>query len=631
MPKIQATPLPLNHVFLHHAPGQTHGPMARIVSARPRRIKPGAVAGAFGHAFKQVRLLFSSAGVRANTQHRSHLKHASYAMDDMLRELQLDNPSPAALNKSLDRVAEAAADMNADLSQLYTVRANVRLESLPTEELNEVDTNLALMRQGKELPPALQVLHRLVRKEQARREVLSAAEAALARIPQGSEAVDFGFAGVLQAADRLMDKLATPSSKENTSETAELKEDGGADPVALKTQLAMELLSRCLDKGDISLSDARSLMKALPSDRQHQLLNAQEKAGFHNAAPMRSCLAGAIAQCQDTLEAATTQAISGMQTKLNAPDQAEDLATAAIALAQRWQALEGHCAAHGIAIPGYLAVPFMGLKTLMNAELQKHEPDLQSLTPEKRLAFASALDTLEITGSYADKVAYAADPLGIIKSFPGGKTVFADDASAQSMTAHIGSLLDTAPKPHTPHGQKATGVTDAMWKDMPRATYAVEQADGSVVELVSPTRQLAQNAPELRDVLGSLRYELNLSESGLLNHSHLANQSIWAGLEALLHTANSPVRLPDGTPGFLVGKSSDTYTFRLGDDGEVHVRCEHELTDVRAFVDPVSLQNTPLDESKSHAWFCQEYMVAADGKVSVTQPLVSSYVLVPAK
>lgn len=637
MPKVQATPLPLNHVFLHYAPGQTHGPMAEIRSARPPRIKPGAVASAFGHAFKQVRLLFSSQGARANAQHRSHLKHASYAMDDLLRELQFDQPSPAALEKCLHRMAEAAAGMSPDakfMSKLYSARATVRLESLPTEELDEVDRNLALLHQNQgaqKFPEALQVLHRLVRKEQARREMLTSFQAALARVPQGSEAADFGFAGVLQTADLLMGKLDARSPEEEGSQEAGLREGDASEPVARKSRLAMELLSHSLDTGGLSLTDARLLMKALPSERQQQLLHSLQGAyEFHDATQMRRCLQDAIQQRQDTLEAEAIQAISGARMGLNAPEQTEGVATAVIALAQRWDALAKHCATHGTPIPDNVARPLKGLKNVIELELQKHQPDLRALRPEKLLAFASALDTLEIHGEYAEDVAIAADRLGI-KSFPAGTTVFPTDVSQQIMSDHIASLLTTEPVPYTPHGQRPTGVTETMWKDLPRATYAIEQADGSVIELVSPSARLAQNAPELRDVLGSLQDELKLNANQLLGHSQLANQSLWVGLETLTQSPESPVRLPDGTPGFLMGKPSDTFTFRKGRDGEVYVRCQHELSSVSVFSDPVSPQNTSLDESKSRACFSMEYMVTADGKVSVTQPLVSSYVLVPAK
>jgi hypothetical protein len=175
---------------------------------------------------------------------------------------------------------------------------------------------------------------------------------------------------------------------------------------------------------------------------------------------------------------------------------------------------------------------------------------------------------------------------------------------------------------HTPLGQtSSSGVSEAMYLDLKRSTYAIEY-------LNDYTEPLFGNNEAFR--IDQLRTNARLSADELLLLSHVANQNLWAGVIApKTSPQDSPIRLPNGTPVNLVGQPTNTFTVRRGQDDRLFVRCEQALTPVVA-LDPATGETTALDVSKSGAWFSVELEIGRDGRVSISKPLTCSYALVPA-
>ena len=623
MPKqqVQRAPLPLSHPFFSHRLAPGHAASPEVLPAQAPRSRPTPVARAATHLFSKVRLLLSGPGPRADAQYRHHLKKASRAMASLLDTLVNEPGNVKALDASRHAAASAAKGLKHNLgvspTRLFEVRANVQLEYLPDGDLQCLATHLAEWSQ-KGMPPqhesTLQRLRPLVQKEIARRAMFQGFQAALEKLADGAPAVDVGFARALKAADDLIGMLPP----------------NNADPATRRPQLVLELLGRCVDNGSLSEHDACRLLAALPSERQHELASAPRVTEFHDAKAVRMRLDLAIAERQETLTYQAVSALSALRTALAASSDTVALAAAVQALSRQWRALATHCAVHGTPLDGSIASNFAHAKVALASALAQQRLDVAGLTPEQLLGYAAAIDELSVTGDYAVELAASAARLGI-KTFPSGTVVF-PSADVQRHMAEQPALMLASPFPaYTPQGQtESTGVTEALWKDMPRATYAVNTAN--ILEtLIAPDQKIASDSPLLREVLRTMAARLGLNPDQMLATSQVANQGLWTALEAQLRTPQSPVRLADGTPGTLMGRPHDSFTFRRGPQGQLLVRCEHELQEVSAFIDPESDgAMVPLDASRSHAWFCQEYEITPDGQWKASQPLVSSYVLVPA-
>lgn len=285
---ITANALPLNHVFAPRAPAKAParkaGHSVEVLDPAPPR-RPGRLERAakrFGH---KIGLLVAGAGLRADAQHRQHLKRANEAMGRLASTLVWDPANQQQINRALHDLARAARGLDkglglglkATLSRLFTARATVQLERLPDDQLKALSEHLAHWarpQQAAVLPPklanSLRQLKRLTHKEATRRAMFLVFRTIVDQRATGPAAGGQRFKAILRFAEALRVKL----------------KDNGTAPGTRQLCLAKELLAQCVSNGCLSLDDAHQLMDSLPPQLLREWLAAQQAPEFHDAQPM---------------------------------------------------------------------------------------------------------------------------------------------------------------------------------------------------------------------------------------------------------------------------------------------------------------------------------------------------------
>ncbi len=249
----------------------------------------------------------------------------------------------------------------------------------------------------------------------------------------------------------------------------------------------------------------------------------------------------------------------------------------------------------------------MALETLIT-ELDQRVPSTSTAPKDDQPLDGATLEALnKLTG---------------VKVFPSGHLGVVYDAPKAAFQRNLDAMLAQPASAHTPLGQtSSSGVSEAMYLDLKRATYVIEYPNDYAEPLFG-------NNEAFR--IDQLRTNARLSADELLLLSQVANQNLWAGVIAPeTSPQDSPIRLPNGTPVNLVGQPTNTFAVRRGQDGRLFVRCEQALAPVVA-LDPATGETTALDMSNSGAWFSVELEIGKDGRVSISKPLTCSYALVPA-
>lgn len=273
------------------------------------------------------------------------------------------------------------------------------------------------------------------------------------------------------------------------------------------------------------------------------------------------------------------------------------------------------------------AIDLQMLKLGVDGALNAKGVKLPPLPDDRQLG----LQDLNDAGRAAVREAFGVEvtPSGLVNvrigtGGPGVQRLFQDN---------LGAVLEGPGNEFRLEGGEGTGVSDALWLDLPRARYAIRQDDGRTRSLLDLPALAPGGTPErvgqLLGGVGSLRALCGGDEALLMTLSKLANQNLLAGVQQALMSGDSPVRLPDGTPGRLMGPERITYTVGSDGDGGLLLRCDYAIHDATHFMDPASGRVTELEPGGSRAHFTVEVAIGADGQARVSDPVQFLYDLQP--
>lgn len=207
------------------------------------------------------------------------------------------------------------------------------------------------------------------------------------------------------------------------------------------------------------------------------------------------------------------------------------------------------------------------------------------------------------------------------------RTGRAGPAVQEAVQTNLESILETLDK--SPPSLAQPLVSDAFVKDLPRANYAIVDDNGirtELSELNGGTREaMIDNAvQQLRTLTGG-------NDQLLMLATQLANQNVHAGLQKVLMTQQSPLRLPDGTAGALMGQEGIVYAFSSDGEGGLNLHLEYSVTNPNAFLPAPRHANDGvgvpimLNPEPSSAQFSFALHIGADLNVQVSEPLRYTY------
>ena len=203
------------------------------------------------------------------------------------------------------------------------------------------------------------------------------------------------------------------------------------------------------------------------------------------------------------------------------------------------------------------------------------------------------------------------------------------DAMKDTMQANLQEMLDL-PK-SDPLDKKFPLVTDGFMRDIKRDAYYVPGPDHNDVLIYDKTSTAQSADVALQAAIGQLHTLAGGSTPLLTMASRMANQNLLAGLQKTLMTQNSPVRLPDGTPGRLMGKEHTEYRLSSDGMGGLLLKVQYAVSNAGAFVPaPLSADGAvgvpvALDAAHSSARFAFEAHIAADLSVRISKPVGYEY------
>ncbi|MCF8161176.1 MAG: hypothetical protein K9J76_10760 [Polaromonas sp.] len=180
-----------------------------------------------------------------------------------------------------------------------------------------------------------------------------------------------------------------------------------------------------------------------------------------------------------------------------------------------------------------------------------------------------------------------------------------------------------------------TGVRQALWLDLPRADYTIKHGDGTSSPLLDRHGDAAllagpQKEAVLSGAVAKLR-ELTGGNPALLRLvSEFANQNSLAGVQLGLGSADSPARMPDGTPGIpMNGTEHTAYAFQSDGDGGVLMRIDYAVAGASHFMGADG-SFAALDPAASHFNASVELHFDSQLQFSVSEPVRFTYNLAPA-
>ncbi|GAB3626425.1 hypothetical protein GCM10027419_12740 [Pandoraea terrae] len=181
-----------------------------------------------------------------------------------------------------------------------------------------------------------------------------------------------------------------------------------------------------------------------------------------------------------------------------------------------------------------------------------------------------------------------------------------------------------------------SGVDPTFIIDLPRADYSMKTADGVVDSLYDRTRVVDDRESRAKAAIEKLRTITGDNLRNLQLASYFANQSVFSGLQRILLSAQSPVRLPDGRPGCLVG-GVQKVTYQIADDadGGLLLSAGYTIRGATHFMPPspdgVERGNDMvlLDVNHGCADFTFALRIDEDGDVRLSAPLVYNYDVMP--
>ena len=205
---------------------------------------------------------------------------------------------------------------------------------------------------------------------------------------------------------------------------------------------------------------------------------------------------------------------------------------------------------------------------------------------------------------------------------PGFQQTF--EANLRGMEARR-SLLHTLP------GGVQTGVHKQLWLDLPRANYAIKGADGATSVLINVDRIALSTLPDvereslLMGAVGKLRDLTGANPALLLLVSEFACQTSMVGMMQGLGSADSPVRMPDGTAGTpMNGTESTAFSFESDGDDGVLMRIDYSIASPSHFMGSDG-SSAALDPTASHFNASVELRFDSQLQVSVSDPVSFNY------
>lgn len=192
--------------------------------------------------------------------------------------------------------------------------------------------------------------------------------------------------------------------------------------------------------------------------------------------------------------------------------------------------------------------------------------------------------------------------------------------------------MEASPSPlHTLPGGAQTGVRQQLWLDLPRADYAIKQADGATSALIGLDRKalgelpVIEREPWLMGAIGKLRDLTGSNPALLLLVSNFACQTSMVGMVQGLGSADSPVRMPDGTAGIpMNGTESTAFLFESDGDDGVLVRIDYSIAGASHFMGTDG-SSAALDPAASHFNASVELRFDSQLQVSVSDPVSFNY------
>jgi hypothetical protein len=179
-------------------------------------------------------------------------------------------------------------------------------------------------------------------------------------------------------------------------------------------------------------------------------------------------------------------------------------------------------------------------------------------------------------------------------------------------------------------GGKRTGVDEGLWKDFGRANF---YAGASRRELLVRENWDNLTTKQQTDARLAAVKDLKALAGGkaklLMNVSKFMNQNVLAGIEHAMLTEESPLRLPDGSPGRLVGQSHVSFHVDSDGDSGLLLRCDYAIRDCTHFMKVPGGELVALRPGTSQAHFTFEVSIRPDGSASLSDPVKLRYDVQP--
>ncbi len=179
----------------------------------------------------------------------------------------------------------------------------------------------------------------------------------------------------------------------------------------------------------------------------------------------------------------------------------------------------------------------------------------------------------------------------------------------------------------------STGVVGPFYRDLGRADFRIDFGDGKdPVEMVNRERirSLDTRTLEIRKEAGidQLRRLLGPDhDPGLLLFiSDTVHQGMFTGIQASCLGPDSPIKLEDGTGGYLPSTSTElSYVFSKDDEGNIHVKATYVVKNPRHLACPPDPHPIPVDPTRSGATFTFGITITPDKQIELYEPVHIEY------
>jgi hypothetical protein len=203
------------------------------------------------------------------------------------------------------------------------------------------------------------------------------------------------------------------------------------------------------------------------------------------------------------------------------------------------------------------------------------------------------------------------------------------EAMKDAMQANLQEMLDLPES--DPRDKQFPLVTDGFVRDLKRDAYYAPGPNRNDALLYDKSSTAQSPQVALQAAIGQLQTLAGGDDAVLMMATRMANQNVLAGLQKALMSQDSPLRLPDGTPGRLLGEERNEYRFSSDGDGGLLLQVQHTVSNAGAFLPaPLSAEEgvgvpVALDAAQSSARFAFQVHIAADQSVRISKPVHYEY------